>query len=94
MNRNISWFRRCCAVAVVPALFATLASFAASDPKPTVAPSAAERMQQPGPEEQQLKRRTGTWTVKTTLRPTPDAAPNVTEHLVTERKMMGCTWKR
>lgn len=46
-------------------------------------------MQQPGPEEQQLKRRTGTWTVKATLRPTPDAAPIVTEHLVAERTMVG-----
>lgn len=89
MNRNTSSFRRCSVVAIVPALFVTLASFAAADPKQTAAPSAAERMQHPGPEEQQLKRRTGTWTVKMTFRPTPDAAPNVTEHLVAERTMVG-----
>ena len=89
MNRNTSSFRRWSVVAIIPALSVTLASFATSDPKPTAAPSAAERMQQAGPEEQQLKRRTGTWTVKMTFRPTPDAKPNVTEHLVAERTMVG-----
>lgn len=88
MNRNPSSFRRCIVGAVIPALFVTLASFAASDPKPA-APGAAERMQHPGPEEQQLEQRTGTWMVKMTFRPTPDAAPNVTEHLVAERTMVG-----
>ena len=46
-------------------------------------------MQQPGSEEQQLKRRTGTWTVKMTFRPTPDAKPIVTEQLIADRKMVG-----
>jgi hypothetical protein len=36
-------------------------------------------MQQSGPEEQELKRRAGSWTVKATFRPTPDAQPLVTE---------------
>jgi hypothetical protein len=48
---------RCIGIAVLLALFAPLCSLAATDAKPA-APSAAERMQQSGPEEQQLKRRT------------------------------------
>ena len=79
--------------AIIPMLFATLSSFAANDTKPT-APSAAERMQQSGPEEQQLKRRAGTWTVKATFRPTPDAQPMITDHVVADRKMGACTWKK
>ena len=75
-------------LALIPALFATLSSYSASDTKPAV-PSAAQRMQQSGPEEQQLQRRTGTWTVKATFRPTPDAQPMTTEQLVAERKMVG-----
>lgn len=88
MNANLSRAHRYVLSALVPALFATLSSFAATDTKPTT-PSAAERMQQPGPEEQQLQRRAGTWTVKATFRPTPDAKPMVTEQLVAERKMVG-----
>ena len=53
------------------------------------APSAAARMQQPGPEETQLQRRIGTWDVTARLRPTPDAAPIVTDGLVAERTMVG-----
>jgi hypothetical protein len=75
-------------LAIIPVLLATLSSFAATDPKPP-APGAAERMQQSGPEEQELKRRAGSWTVKATFRPTPDAQPLVTEQLVAERKMVG-----
>jgi hypothetical protein len=74
-------------LAIAP-LLAALTSFAASDTKPA-APSAAERMQQSGAEEQQLKRRIGSWTVKSTFRPTPDAQPMVTERLVADRKMVG-----
>jgi hypothetical protein len=73
---------------VASALLATVSSFAASDTNPA-APSAAERMQQAGPEEQQLQRRVGTWAVKATFRPTPDAQPMVTEQLVADRKMVG-----
>jgi hypothetical protein len=73
--------QRCIGIAVILALFAPLSLSAATGAKPA-APSAAERMQQSGPEEQQLKRRTGTWTVKATFRPTPDAQPMVTDHLV------------
>jgi hypothetical protein len=75
-------------IAAILALFAPLSSSAATDAKPAT-PSAAERMQQSGPEEQQLKRRTGAWTVKTTFRPTPDAQPMITDHLVADRKMVG-----
>ena len=88
MNRDSSRARRVVLSALLPALFTTLSSFAATDPKPPT-PSAAERMQQPGAEEQQLKQRTGTWTVKRTFRPTPDAKPMVTQQLVAERKMVG-----
>jgi hypothetical protein len=88
MNVNSSRGRHYLFSAFVPALFATLSSFAATDPKPPT-PSAAERMQQSAAEEQQLKQRTGTWTVKATFRPTPDAKPMVTEQLVAERKMVG-----
>jgi len=75
-------------LAIFPALLATISSFAATDAKPAL-PSAAERMQQSGPEEQLLQRRTGTWTVKATFRPTPDAQPMITEQLVADRKMVG-----
>jgi hypothetical protein len=88
MNAN---FSRACRYGIPAALltsFTTLSSFAATDPKPPT-PSAAERMQQPGAEEQQLKQRTGTWTVKVTFRPMPDAEPMVTQQLVAERKMVG-----
>jgi hypothetical protein len=88
MNANLSCAHRWTLSALVPALLVTLAAFGASDTKPS-APSAAERMQQAGAEEQQLKRRAGTWTVKATFRPTPDAKPMVTEQLVAERKMVG-----
>lgn len=77
-----------CWLAIIPALLTTLSSSAATDSQ-AVAPSAAERMQQPGPEEQQLQRRAGTWTVKATFRPTPDAQPMITERLVADRKMVG-----
>ena len=75
-------------LALVLALFLTPSTFAASDTKPA-APSAAQRMQQSGAEEQQLQRRSGTWTVKSTFRPTPDAQPMITEQLVADRKMVG-----
>jgi hypothetical protein len=88
MKANLGHARRHVLCAFVPALFATLSSFAAAD-TPPASPSAAERMQQSGAEEQQLKRRTGTWTVKATFRPTPDAKPMVTGQLVAERKMVG-----
>lgn len=88
MTANSSRARRSFLVALLPALFATLSPFAATAEKPAT-PSAAERMQQPGYEEEQLQQRTGTWTVKMTFRPTPDAKPIVTEQLVAERRMVG-----
>lgn len=57
MSSNSLRPRRHALSAFVPA---ALASFAASAAQPTP-PSAAERMQQSGLEEQQLKRRTGTY---------------------------------
>jgi hypothetical protein len=51
--------------------------------------SAAARMQQSGPEEEQLRQRSGTWTVVSTFRPTPDAAPIVSDALTAERTMVG-----
>ena len=84
---NAALIRRFIAVAIAPALLATFAAMA-TDTQPKQ-PSAAERMQRVGAEEQQLKQRTGTWTVKMTFRPTPDAKPMVTEQLLAERKMVG-----
>ena len=52
-------------------------------------PSAAERMSQPGPQAQDLARRTGTWSVTSTLRLTPDATPIVATDIVAERKLIG-----
>jgi len=75
-------------LAIIPALSAALTSFAATDTNPA-APSAAQRMQQSGAEEQQLKRRIGSWTVKSTFRATPDAQPMVAEQLVADRRMVG-----
>jgi hypothetical protein len=55
----------------------------------TPAPSAIERMQEPGPEAKELAQRTGAWDVVTTFRPAPDAAPTVVRGVVAERKMVG-----
>jgi hypothetical protein len=52
-------------------------------------PSAVERMQELGPEDQELARRTGAWDVVSTLRLTPDAPPMVSRSLIAERKMVG-----
>jgi hypothetical protein len=52
-------------------------------------PSAAMRMQQPGHEEEQLRQRSGTWTVVSRFRPTPDATPIVSDGLMAERTMVG-----
>jgi hypothetical protein len=87
MNQNPAPARRWPIISCL-ALCATLSSFAATDPQ-SATPSAAERMQQPGAEEQLLRQRAGAWTVKATFRPTPDAKPMVTDHLVAERKMVG-----
>jgi hypothetical protein len=52
-------------------------------------PSAVERMQEPGPEAQDLSGRTGTWDVVTTFRLTPGATPTISRGVVAERKMVG-----
>ena len=51
--------------------------------------TAAERLLVPGPEEQQLAGRAGTWTVTATMWPAPGAGPIVTGGLVAERTMIG-----
>jgi len=51
--------------------------------------SAVERMQVMGPEDQELTRRTGTWTVVSTLKLTPAATPVVSKGLIAERTMVG-----
>jgi hypothetical protein len=56
---------------------------------PMAAPSAVQRMQEQGPESQELGRRTGLWDVVSTFRLTPDAMPAVTPGVVAERKMVG-----
>jgi hypothetical protein len=65
------------------------ASVPASAREQTPPPAAAMRMQQPGPEEQQLRQRSGTWSVVSRFRPTPDAAPVVSDGLIAEREMIG-----
>ena len=52
-------------------------------------PSAATRMNELGPENSQMARRTGTWDVTETVWETPDAAPVVTKGQVAERRMIG-----
>jgi Protein of unknown function (DUF1579) len=51
--------------------------------------TAAERLLVPGPEEQQLAERAGTWNVTATMWPAPDAEPMVTDGLIAERTMIG-----
>jgi len=51
--------------------------------------TAAERLLVPGPEEQHLAGRTGTWTVIATMWPAPGAEPIVSDGLVAERTMIG-----
>jgi hypothetical protein len=61
----------------------------APTPKGTEAPSAAQRMSQPGPEEEGLAKRVGTWDVVATMWPAPGAQPLVTKGLIAERTMIG-----
>lgn len=70
------------------ALIAVSASVCAQAPAPR-APSAAERMLQPGPQQLSLRKRVGKWQVVATLWPAPGATPVVTKGLVAERKMVG-----
>lgn len=53
------------------------------------APSAVERMSEPGPEAKELARRTGVWDVVITMRLTADAAPVVVSGVMAERSMVG-----
>jgi len=55
----------------------------------TAAPSAAERMSQPGPEQEALSLQSGTWDVVATLWPAPGAQAVVTRGLIAQRTMIG-----
>jgi hypothetical protein len=52
-------------------------------------PSAAERLNAPGPEAEELARRAGTWDVVATFWPKAGAEPQVTRQLVAQREMIG-----
>jgi hypothetical protein len=80
-KRLHAWF----AIALVITSAAAALTASAADS----APSAIERMQQPGPEAAQLMRRTGVWDVVVTIRPRPDAKPVVTTGVIAERVMVG-----
>jgi hypothetical protein len=51
--------------------------------------TAAERLLMPGPEEEQLAARAGTWNVAATMWPEPGAEPVVTSGLIADRAMIG-----
>ncbi|HEX7061903.1 MAG TPA: hypothetical protein VF200_08010 [Woeseiaceae bacterium] len=76
-------------VAVVAILACSFAGAMLAHAQPSTVQSAAERLSQPGPEDQCLAAETGLWDVVATLRPTPDAEPVVSEGLVAERTMIG-----
>lgn len=57
--------------------------------KTAAAPSANDRMLQPGAQDQLLAKRTGTWNVVMTMQPAPDAKPIVVKGIVAERAMTG-----
>ena len=69
--------------ALLAAIAISLGSTAAADP------TAAKRLNEPGPEAQQLASEAGTWEVTATMWPAPDAKPIVTKNLVAERTMIG-----
>jgi len=52
-------------------------------------PSAAERLNSPGPEAEELTRRAGTWDVVATFWPKAGAEPQITRHLIAQRSMIG-----
>jgi hypothetical protein len=65
-------------------------ALASTGPAPSAqAPSAAERLNQPGPEAAMLAARVGSWDVVSSIEPTPGAAPLVTTGIVAERRMIG-----
>ena len=70
-------------------LVATTAQAQAPSGDRTKAPSAIERMSEPGAEAEALKQRAGTWDVEFTLWPAPGAPPMVTRGLIAERTMIG-----
>ncbi len=77
-------------VILIALLCSLAASARAADPSsPAGAPSAAEQMSRPGPEETALSLQVGTWEVVASLWPAPDAQPIVSRGLVAQRSMIG-----
>lgn len=74
-------------VAFLPGL--PLAVFAAIPCATAAEPMAAQRMAQPGLEEEALAKQAGTWDVVASLWPAPGAQPIVARGLVAERAMIG-----
>jgi hypothetical protein len=74
---------------VIIAFFILISAQAGSAAVTVGAPSAAERMQEPGPEAAELQQRSGDWDVVATFRATPDAEAMVTTGLIARRKMVG-----
>ena len=70
-------------------LAAALASGLLSVASAQQAPSAAQRLNEPGPEARALAQRAGLWDVTETLWDRPGATPTVTTGLVAERHMVG-----
>ena len=78
------------ALMMVTALSSLSPIAGAQSPSPQAKPpSAAERMSQPGPEENALHQEGGSWDVVASLWPAPGAQPIVTRGLVAERTMIG-----
>jgi hypothetical protein len=73
--------------AVLLALLSSLIVTSAFAQQP--APSAAQRMNEPGAEEKALAARAGTWDVVITIWPQPGAKPTVTRGVIAERTMIG-----
>ena len=73
-------------IILAAALASGLLSAEASAQQP---PSAAQRLNEPGPETQALAQRAGLWDVTETLWDRPGAAPVVTTGPVAERRMVG-----
>ena len=77
------------ALALLTAAAVLLAAGGLTGHAQQTAPSANDRMLEPGPEAKALARRVGTWDVVNTIRPAPTAAPIVHTGLVADRVMIG-----
>jgi len=77
---------------LIAAAFAALLSLIVNDAaiaQGAAAPSAAQRLLQPGPEQNEIQRQVGVWDVVATIWPAPGAKPIVTRGLIAERRMIG-----